>query len=105
MPLRDQFVICPRCNGGLAAERTGRPRQAARMMCGVCKAQLVPETEFVDDIASEQATALLRPRGFLDVANSETLAIEFLRKLPAGAVPDAPVACPLCSVAMSRHVL
>jgi hypothetical protein len=91
--IRDQFARCPRCDCGLDQTRT-------RLTCGQCQGKLIPERELLDQISTEQAMVLLQPR-----TKNQTW-MEFVRELPPPAtVEEAPLACPRCGVAMSKHVL
>jgi len=97
---RDTFFSCPRCACGLDPKGT-------RLSCGQCHGTFVPETELIDQICTEQAMALLRPRGFpwKNPEQQPTIAT-FVRKLgPPITSPEAAFACPRCMTTMTKHQL
>ncbi len=79
------------------------------MSCGQCHGTLVPEQELLDQICTEQAAALLRPRGFSwKNPEQEPVIAEFVRELGppiAATTGEARFACPRCTTAMTKHRL
>ena len=93
--LRDNFSRCPRCHCGLDQRNT-------RLSCGQCHGVLVPESELIDQIATEQAMVLLQPRK----RSAESTWMEFVRELPPVAeVAEPALGCPRCGATMTKHVL
>lgn len=97
---RDTFYRCPRCDCGLDARGT-------RLSCGQCHGTFIPEQELLDQIGTEQAMALLRPRGLTwkNPDQDPTIA-HFVRELGPPIATDEPAfACPRCTTTMTKHRL
>lgn len=91
---RDTFLNCPRCGVVLDIE-------GVRLQCGQCHGKLIPEQALLDQISSHQVQALLSP-----AFRSKGSFLEFVRTIgPTIASAEPPLACPRCTVVMTKHKL